>query len=69
MNSRSTKDAISRYELIDGFAEQGEALGRFDRERLQEQLVQLESIELIDRQLNLDEVVAFDLQAILPQDD
>ena len=64
-----TKDAISRYELIDGFMEQGEALGRFDRERLQKQLVQLELIELIDKQLILDEVVAFDLQGLLPLDD
>ncbi len=61
-----TKQAIAKYQLIDGAREQGEGLGHFDRARLQTHLEHLEAIDLLDSKLDLDAVVAFDLQSLLP---
>ena len=61
-----TKKAMKRYELIHGSNLQGEALGRFDRKRLQEHLMHLEAIDLLDNSLELNKVVSFDFQDLVP---
>ena len=62
-----TKAAIDEYQLIDGYPEAGDGLGRFDRARLETHLEHLEAIDLLDRPLDLDTVVAFELQALVDE--
>ena len=63
-----TKNAIDEYELIYGDEQAGETLGHFDRARLEAHLGHLDAIDLLDRPLDLDSVVAFELQALVRRD-
>jgi len=60
-----TKNAIHEYELITGRADAGEYLGRFDRDRVALHLQQLQDIDLLDAPLDLERIVAWDLQAVV----
>jgi hypothetical protein len=59
-----TKNAIHEYELITGSTEEGEYLGKFDRDRLAIHLQQLQDIKLLDAPLDIEQIVAWDLQAV-----
>lgn len=60
-----TKNAIHEYELITGSAEEGEYLGKFDRDRVAVHLQQLQDINLLDAPLDIAQIVAWDLQAVV----
>lgn len=63
-----TKNAIKENRLIYGNPAEGETLGRFDRARLELHLEHLEAIDLLDRPIDLDSVVAFGLQDLVLQE-
>ncbi len=62
-----TKAAIAENQLIYGNPAEGETLGSFDRARLELHLEHLDAIDLLDRPLELDSVVAFELQDLVPE--
>ncbi|MEM9624570.1 MAG: ABC transporter substrate-binding protein [Pseudomonadota bacterium] len=57
-----SKQAMQDNELVYGSAADGEALGHFDRERLLLHLQHLRQIDLLDSEVPLDDMVAFELQ-------
>ena len=57
-----TKQAMEQYQLISGTRDKGESLGNFDRKRLSLHLQHLSELQLLDRELDIETVVAWELQ-------
>ncbi len=59
-----TKQAIEEYQLVTGDQEKGEYLGKFDKQRLLLHLQHLSDLKLLDRELDIESVVAWELQEV-----
>lgn len=49
-----TKATMEKYRLIDGYAEEGEYFGRFERARVEEQISQLTALDMLDGTIDLE---------------